>query len=358
MLDAAAANPPEQLARRQQTKREPNKGAIKAFVEITSTTKQDGRYPGTIYDRYDAATDTWTAGGDCWVVDSLGTTLATGKKYEGRLAGYAGTPEYLVYVTDRDASGGSGITSLNGLTAATQTFAVGTAGTDFAVSSSTSTHTFNLPDAYNTTRGVVSDGTQVFAGTKVFAKSYIMIGTDGFTEYGSVGPGSGTADHVWVQHQTSAPYVGLGIQDYSEGDAEFQVWGPGNSLHADGIAVMTGSPNGGHSVNGPAFGVLVEGPIYRVGVYGTGGAGDKYAGGICYELGSGGVSIGDAVGSGTANYILFVDGSGNLAQSADFQWDDTAKSLTLGNSGYLVTTKSSAPSGIATGAIAGPFTTS
>lgn len=50
----------------------------------------------------------------------------------------------------------SGIGTLNTLTTASQTFAVGTSGTDFAIVSATSTHTFNLPTASASNRGVLS----------------------------------------------------------------------------------------------------------------------------------------------------------------------------------------------------------
>jgi hypothetical protein len=50
----------------------------------------------------------------------------------------------------------TGITALNGLTTQVQSFATGTSGTDFAISSATATHTFNLPTASAANRGALS----------------------------------------------------------------------------------------------------------------------------------------------------------------------------------------------------------
>ncbi len=50
----------------------------------------------------------------------------------------------------------SGITTLNTLTATTQTFATGSSGTDFNISSATSTHTFNIPNSSSSNRGLLT----------------------------------------------------------------------------------------------------------------------------------------------------------------------------------------------------------
>lgn len=56
-----------------------------------------------------------------------------------------------------DASGGSGILSINADTTSAQLLVVGTSGTDFAiVDNGTGTHTFNLPTASATNRGALS----------------------------------------------------------------------------------------------------------------------------------------------------------------------------------------------------------
>ena len=77
---------------------------------------------------------------------SLTTTGTSGVATYNNTTGVFNIPNY----TD------GGITSLNGLTALSQTFATGTAGSDFGISSSGSVHTFNLPTASSTVRGLLS----------------------------------------------------------------------------------------------------------------------------------------------------------------------------------------------------------
>jgi hypothetical protein len=53
-------------------------------------------------------------------------------------------------------SGSGGINSLNGLTATTQTFSVGSSGSDFNIQSVGTVHTFNIPTASASNRGLLS----------------------------------------------------------------------------------------------------------------------------------------------------------------------------------------------------------
>lgn len=62
----------------------------------------------------------------------------------------------IVTVTIPGAIGGGGITSLNGDTATIQTFTAGTSGTDFNVSTVAGVHTFNIPSASSSNRGLLT----------------------------------------------------------------------------------------------------------------------------------------------------------------------------------------------------------
>ena len=62
--------------------------------------------------------------------------------------------------------------TLNGLAlSSNQTFATGTTGTDFNIVSSGTVHTFNIPDASATARGLINATTQTIGGAKTFTAS-------------------------------------------------------------------------------------------------------------------------------------------------------------------------------------------
>jgi hypothetical protein len=79
----------------------------------------------------------------------------------------------------------TGLTALNGLTAQVQNFATGTSGTDFNISSSGTTHTFNIPSASADNRGLITTGSQTIAGAKTFSVDAVINGVN-------VGRGAGS----------------------------------------------------------------------------------------------------------------------------------------------------------------------
>jgi hypothetical protein len=89
----------------------------------------------------------------------------------------------------------TGLTALNGLTAQVQNFATGTSGTDFAISSATSTHTFNLPTASATNRGALSSTDWTIFNGKQTADLFIRLrnGWEASTDYIS-----GTLNDGWT----------------------------------------------------------------------------------------------------------------------------------------------------------------
>jgi hypothetical protein len=118
----------------------------------------------------------------------------------------------------------TGLTALNGLTAQVQNLAVGTSGTDFAISSVASTHTFNLPTASATNRGALSSAhwsTFNNKANKSSANSGVAISFRTSEVYNSVAsPGSGS-----ITDDFSGSIIGV-VQKIYHNDTSLVV--PGN----------------------------------------------------------------------------------------------------------------------------------
>jgi hypothetical protein len=68
----------------------------------------------------------------------------------------------------------TGLTTLNGLNSGLQYLVTGTSGSGFNISSSGSTHTFNIPIAGSGSTGLVSTLAQTFAGEKTFSSNLLV----------------------------------------------------------------------------------------------------------------------------------------------------------------------------------------
>ena len=95
-------------------------------------------------------------------------------------------------------TGGTGLSSLNGLTGATQTFATSTSGTNFNISSSGTTHTFNIPYSSSANTGLLTFGDW----TTFNNKADYSFGANNFSGTGSFTGGNATTTGLTVQGGT------------------------------------------------------------------------------------------------------------------------------------------------------------
>jgi len=163
----------------------------------------------------------------------------------------------------------TGITALNGLTAQVQYFATGTSGTDFAISSSTATHTFNLPTASASNTGKLSS-------------------TDWSTFNGKIG-GSGSSGQVAFFNGGSTT---LG------GSANFY-WDNSTSR----LGIGTNTPNASLGIlNSSSTGLQVR----------TSDSANQYQANIYYDSSFGMVYGYNRLGTGTASNLSFYNALGGF----------------------------------------------
>lgn len=148
-------------------------GVVVTIQNKTSSFKYQQSYPactvtvrnpnGTLAAIYadDAGTvlaNPFTAAGATAIAPGYYSFYADNNNYTVTFSGAGISAPFSIIATigGGGAPPGTGITSLNGLTYPTQLLVAGVSGTDFGITSSSTTHTFNLPTASATNRGALS----------------------------------------------------------------------------------------------------------------------------------------------------------------------------------------------------------
>lgn len=215
------------------------------------------------------------------------------------------------------------ITSINGLTGPGITHAVGTSGADHNIAASGFTVTHNIPDASSSNRGLVTTGTQTFAGAKTVTSVFtINTGTTSppptlYLKDGTTGGAKLNSTVGWTYSQsylTTAPISYLTLSAIDDGVNDYHT-----TLTLQGGYGAT-SVDDTHSSNDSAsrYAINVGGTAYR-GKWGTDASGNVVSGGIITTLSTGPISVskgGTGAASLTSGSLIVGNGTSALSSVA------------------------------------------
>lgn len=202
----------------------------------------------------------------------------------------------------------SGITSLSGLTGATQTLATGTSGTDFNISSSGTTHTFNIPTASASNRGLLSTSDwSTFNGKVPYTGDVSDLSIGNYAFIGN----------------TLKAYTSAGIEIQSSSGSVAALFGAGggqNTTFYDGVKLDAGT----------ASRVLVTDASKNISYSSVTDTELGYLSGVTSAIQTQ-IDAKFTLPALASGSVLFSDGSTITQNNTDFYWDDTNKQLQLGN---------------------------
>ena len=113
------------------------------------------------------------------LVWSATSTAVTMEYYPGGSPPPAAASAIFTVTQQAGIMAGTGITAMNSLTGAAQTLVTGSSGTDFAISSSGTSHTFNIPTASATNRGLLSSADWSTFNSKIGVSKSFLLGNHG-----------------------------------------------------------------------------------------------------------------------------------------------------------------------------------
>ena len=196
----------------------------------------------------------------------------------------------------------TGLTALNGLTAQVQNFATGTSGTDFGISSASTTHTFNLPTASAVNRGALSSADwTTFNGkqTALNGTGFVKISGTTISYDNSTYLTTASAASTYVPYTGAGANVDLGIYNLTANAVNVNASGSSAgviNLESNTIFSL---------VNG--YGTIGSGTTNQFNFYQTTGAG-VFRGAI--------LSLNSITASATRTFTL-PDADGTLALTTD-----------------------------------------